>query len=269
MYLEEPGEPIEAQDEQVQDAPAPEAEKPDKVAGKSNEELVKMLKDQEKILGKWANEIGEVRRLKDELAGIRDSFRYAPPQGAQPRQEEQPPGIDDTEFLTRPSDAVRKVVRTEIGQMEQARKAQEWQRYQQDSLNAYNAGRTAAAKGNERLFEGIENDVAQTLFEGFRRGIADPNVLRDPATHINIARTIRINRDEWDKVIPPTRKAAPLTPTETPGGARRQEMPEGEEIQMDEDARAWAKSEGIDEKTAMKRIQQGVKARRGRIVKGT
>jgi len=67
----------ELESEQVQEPEAqveepvveekPEVVIPDKYQGKSVEDIVKMHQEAEKLIGKQAQEVGEVRRLADEL----------------------------------------------------------------------------------------------------------------------------------------------------------------------------------------------------------
>lgn len=76
---------------------------PDKYKGKSLEDIVKMHQEAEKLIGKQAQEVGEVRRLADELLKQKlsgEKQTYTPP-------KEEPQEID---FFEDPKTAVRKAV---------------------------------------------------------------------------------------------------------------------------------------------------------------
>jgi hypothetical protein len=94
---------LEAEEQkQVQAAPEPEAVKiPDKYKGKSLEDIVNMHQEAEKLIGRQAQEVGEVRRLADQLLRQQLSAN----QQVQPKQEE-----NELDFFEDPKQAVRKAV---------------------------------------------------------------------------------------------------------------------------------------------------------------
>jgi len=102
--IEKPSE-IEAEEQkQVEQEiiPEPEAYKvPDKYAGKSLEDIVKMHQEAEKLIGRQAQEVGEVRKLADQL--IKQNLN-----------KEQPVAKQETEidFFEDPKTAVQKAVET-------------------------------------------------------------------------------------------------------------------------------------------------------------
>jgi hypothetical protein len=73
---------------------------PDKYRGKELSDIVKMHQEAEKLIGKQAQEVGEVRKLADEL--IKQNLAGKP----QPIQEEEP----ELDFFENPQAAVRKTV---------------------------------------------------------------------------------------------------------------------------------------------------------------
>jgi hypothetical protein len=73
---------------------------PDKYRGKELSDIVKMHQEAEKLIGKQAQEVGEVRKLADEL--IKQNLAGKP----QPIQEEEP----EVDFFENPQAAVRKTV---------------------------------------------------------------------------------------------------------------------------------------------------------------
>jgi hypothetical protein len=82
--------------ETVKDEPV--AEVPEKYRGKSPEDLIKMHQESEKLIDRQASEVGEVRRLADDLI---KSQLYAKP------KEEQTPAVD---FFENPEEAIRHAV---------------------------------------------------------------------------------------------------------------------------------------------------------------
>ena len=87
--------------QQAQAAATPEAPKiPDKYKGKSLEEIVTMHQEAEKLIGRQAQEVGEVRRLADELLKQQLSQR-----------KEKPPEVEnELDFFEDPKLAVQKAV---------------------------------------------------------------------------------------------------------------------------------------------------------------
>lgn len=89
------------QQEQPQAQPVQEAPKvPEKYKGKSLEEIVNMHQEAEKLIGRQAQEVGEVRRLADELLKQQLS-----------QKKETPPQIEnELDFFEDPKLAVQKAV---------------------------------------------------------------------------------------------------------------------------------------------------------------
>jgi hypothetical protein len=73
---------------------------PDKYRGKQLSDIIKMHQEAEKLIGKQAQEVGEVRKLADEL--IKQNLAGKP----QPIKEEEP----EVDFFENPQAAVRKTV---------------------------------------------------------------------------------------------------------------------------------------------------------------
>ena len=73
---------------------------PDKYRGKELSDIIKMHQEAEKLIGKQAQEVGEVRKLADEL--IKQNLAGKP----QPIKEEEP----EVDFFENPHAAVRKTV---------------------------------------------------------------------------------------------------------------------------------------------------------------
>lgn len=93
--------------EQERNAPAHDVviddDIPDKLRGKSAKDLAKMYLDAEKLIGRQAQEVGEVRKLADEL--IRSKMQPAQVQQAAPSDD-----VDEVDFFANPKEAVAKMV---------------------------------------------------------------------------------------------------------------------------------------------------------------
>ena len=89
---------------EVQEEPE-KVEIPEKYKGKSLEDIVKMHQEAEKLIGRQAQEVGEVRRLADELLKQQPSSNK---QKAQPEVVE----TQEIDFFEDPKTAVQKAVAT-------------------------------------------------------------------------------------------------------------------------------------------------------------
>lgn len=85
------------QQQATQAAPAPEVHVPEKYKGKTTDDIIKMHQEAEKLIGKQAQEVGEVRKLADEL--LKQSL------ASKPQHIEQEPEID---FFEDPRKAIQK-----------------------------------------------------------------------------------------------------------------------------------------------------------------
>lgn len=76
---------------------------PEKLRGKSPAEIAKMYVEAEKLIGRQAQEVGEIRKLADEL--IRSKVQPAPQPVPQADDD-----IDEVEFFANPKEAIKKAV---------------------------------------------------------------------------------------------------------------------------------------------------------------
>lgn len=86
------------QQEQKQPDPPPEEDIPDEFRGKSVKDLVGITLHARKEMGRQANELGEIRKLADEL--IKSQLK--------PKEVEQPP--KEVDFFENPQEAIRRAV---------------------------------------------------------------------------------------------------------------------------------------------------------------
>ena len=92
---------VNALEEQVsEEKDKPSFELPEKFKGKTAEEIAKSYVELEKMTGRQAQELGELRRLADEYIKTQLS------EGKSKKEEE----VDDIDFLEKPEEAVSKVI---------------------------------------------------------------------------------------------------------------------------------------------------------------
>jgi len=113
---EEPNPPSEI--EAVESAPKPEI--PEKYRAKSLEEVIRMHQEAEKLIGKQAQEVGEVRKLADELLKQSISSKQ------QPKDEVEP----EIDFFEDPKKAVQKTVESHPDVLAARQAAAEFKRMQ-------------------------------------------------------------------------------------------------------------------------------------------
>ena len=95
------GEEVKVEEQTLEKSVEPESSDiPDKYRGKSLDDIIKMHQEAEKLIGKQAQEVGEVRKLADEL--IKQNLAGK----SQPIKEEEP----EVDFFENPQAAVRKTV---------------------------------------------------------------------------------------------------------------------------------------------------------------
>ena len=110
------GDGTQQQQGQQQDQ-RPEDQIPEKFKGKTPLEIIEMYQNAESELGRARNEIGQVRRLADELLGINRATQAARTENAN-QQPRKPLTQDD--ILSNPEQAVTSVVKAEADQRERA-----------------------------------------------------------------------------------------------------------------------------------------------------
>ena len=91
---------LEAVETQIESKPDPDADLPEKYRGKSVKDIAKMHQEAEKLLNRHAQEVGEVRKLADEL--IKSQLK--------PKHVEAP--IAEVDFFENPQEAIRRAVET-------------------------------------------------------------------------------------------------------------------------------------------------------------
>jgi hypothetical protein len=83
--------------------PEPETDIPDKYQGKTAMQIIKMHQDAERLLGRQGNELGDLRKVVDDLV-----------QTMQAKPSDPAPQEPETDFFTDPKEATRRAVRSEL-----------------------------------------------------------------------------------------------------------------------------------------------------------
>ena len=168
----------QVKDEQPEATPAVETPNPEdeldmKYRGKSAAEIAKMHREAEKLIARQANEVGEIRKLADELL----RSQLAKPQ----KQEEVQPEVD---FFADPKEAIRRAVESNPRVQAAEQRAIEVQRmYAQQMLLAKHPDMpkvvldpefqdwVKASRVRTKLFEQADNydvDAAEELLTTFK-----------------------------------------------------------------------------------------------------
>lgn len=115
------GEEIKVEEQTLEKSVEPESNDiPDKYRGKSLDDIIRMHQEAEKLIGKQAQEVGEVRKLADEL--IKQNLG-----GKQQAVKEEEPEVD---FFENPQKAVQKTVESHPAVLEAKQAAQEFKKMQ-------------------------------------------------------------------------------------------------------------------------------------------
>jgi hypothetical protein len=80
-----------------------ESKIPEKYRGKTPDELLKIVMDQEKFIGRQAEEVGFARKMAEEITRTRQS---AQPAKAPPQEDD----LDEADFFSNPKEAINKAV---------------------------------------------------------------------------------------------------------------------------------------------------------------
>ena len=118
------GDEFQAEEVKSQSAPPPEEPAiPEKYKGKSMDDIIKMHQEAEKLIGRQAQEVGEVRKLADDL--IKQQLN---------KKEDTQPRVEDNEidYFADPDKAVNRAVENNPI-VKQLKEQQEMQRRQQQA----------------------------------------------------------------------------------------------------------------------------------------
>lgn len=228
---EEPVAPApEAADEPVQETP------PSKYAGKSPEELARMLEEQERYLGRLGNELGDTRQQAEywrQQAELVRQAREAQGNAAAP----QPRGSewDWQKFQEQPDAIIESLVDRRLQQAERARE-------ERDFAREFQRGKDLAMKTRPGMFKGIEDKVEALVVNGKRGGFVNSASVGDPETWYYAAGLLKMRESNFNfggvNPVPPTQTERPI--------ARKQASDEAREsVEFDEKTLAQIKGLGF------------------------
>lgn len=224
---------------------------PEKLAGKSAEEIASQYLELEKKLGEQGRELGELRsRIPQQ-----PQFQPPPPQ-FYPQQPIQPEPRIEFDY-GKPEESVIRIVdhlvEKRLEAERQNRATHEVRQREQEAQVNYQSGRDTALKSNPRLFEGIEADVDQIMQTGYRQLGWHPAILRDPKAWERAAVNLRFDRGEYDRLAKPSIQPPQPSHTAVPNLAKS-ETKAG--VELDDDTRKMAKEFGISEQEARDIIEK-------------
>ena len=187
--------------------------------GKKPEELAKMHWELSKKLGEQGQVIGSLKDLVEELRAGREATKPDPFQTSyEPTQttpkEPAETQYDEGDYLT--VGTAKKLLGDILSKRDEVTQKQAVQQNLQKAAMAHAKGKQIM-KENPKLFEGIERDVESTIvnyYKSYALGGADVSqYLQDPNVWKKTAISMRIDRGEWDRVVPD--KINPVRPTST------------------------------------------------------
>lgn len=224
-------------------------------AGKSPEELQGIIREQDRLIGRFGERLGKVDVLEQQLTGLQEFLTraaQAPPETPPNKMEYDPLNPDryiDEKLATERQKLIKEFQRVEA------------QKHAQDVQYNYNRGKFAAFSSDPDLFAGIENDVEQVMRGTAMSEKLHPSELADERRWKLAAKVIRLERGEDDKVIR-RKSGAAVVSSERPGGARK--TLEDDDVVLTQEELAQAREDGMDEKTATEIIRNEMARQRKR-----
>ena len=223
-----PAEPTTPQGTQVIEPTVPPV--PEKYKGKSAEELVRLLEETE----------SEGTRRSKQISDLRADLEYS--ESLRQRRAEQiqdqqvfSPGLPPKEpqfawDYEKPVESTVTIAESIWQRREAERQSREAQTKAYEAQAFFAEGKRQAEKSNPRIFEGIEKEVDQVVYDSYRAGIIPLYELRNPETRVRAAQLIHLRDGKYDR-LRPTIEPMKATATETPTSARVKEG--GQTVSLD------------------------------------
>lgn len=210
---------------------------PPELKEKSQEELARLLQetrkqfdDTKKKLGEQGQDLGErLKTMEDRLEyyrrGEEDRQRlydmYNQPATQSPQsQGPQTPGFNYED----PDGSITKILDARDRQRQEQMRVMARQAAVKEGSAAYRQGRDLAYRQEPELYRGIERDVEQRIYDTYswlaEKGTSVKDYVGNPGIWKKAAQNIRLEREEYNHLIP--RKSPPMsaTSTETPQPAK-------------------------------------------------
>lgn len=182
--------------------------------GKTPDQIVQELEEQRRY----------ITQLNERAARAEYEANYARTLYEQSRkkQEEAQPAIQvsEEEYVQNPIQATVRIVQQALERDKAERERKEREQYLNTARNNYDVGRREATRRNPRIFNGIENEVANEVFRAFEKGAVNSEALANPEFWEASAAMLRIAKGDWD--LARYRNTQPVSPayTETPSPQR-------------------------------------------------
>lgn len=242
------------------ETPAPDI--PKEYEGKTVEDFIKMDKEAQKELGERAKQIGD---LKSNLA-YSDQLRELAMQRAREPQSVQAEEPKPDWNFEKPIESVEQIVERKLKEREKVNQQANVQQARAEAQSNYAEGRRTSMKRNPGLYEGIEREVENAVYEGYQRGQANIRDLRNPDAWDIVAKMIHLRDDRIDRLQPTA-----IKPVETIGGELPTPAPPGTTEKpftdldyTDEDVQKMVKQYGLTKEEA----EEIVKEEQGAIARG-
>lgn len=278
------------QDEPV-DTPPPKSFK-DRFKGKSPEELLDILEEKERFIGQKTTELTDLKSRIESLESSQvtggaqvepdlghDPFSFMPPTrsyqgygGFDPNAvgpgiaPGAPAGGSDAQTFDyeKPVESTRNVVRQELASFQLNSMAREFNQNVTRAKSAFVIGSKSALGRNKRLFGGIEKEVQKRVYDFYypfvMQGQPVDDILRTDEPWEKAAQNIRLERREFDKLMPEKIKPMAATRTEHPDSALPGPRESGKRFtDVDwgsDEVRAWMKAHKFTRKDAEEIIAQ-------------
>ena len=229
-------------------------------SGKTPAELKAIIQEQDRMIGRQSNEsVAKVRSLEERLNYIQQAIESRPVQQAPIEQRPQ------RQFdITEPERFINETVDEKLTRFGSFLAQRESQREQKETVASIAKGRKDAIKDNPRLYEGIESTVEQAIRMGLSQRIIDPQTAANPDTWEAVAQRLRLERGEYDRVVPQAKKPMAATQTEAPNGRRVGTA--DDDVELTDEDRMSAKQWGISEKEYVESVRKGRQmARKGEL----
>lgn len=238
--VEQPQKEAKAKEAPVTDKGGTTPEPAERWAGKSPEELLQIVREQDSMIGKQSTTIDTQKKdleyYEQQISQPKtpqypqgqqfptpygqqtyDPYgqplpqQYGMPPWGQPQQE--PPVQFNYE---NPMESVQTAVQRELQRADQKRQVEEARKYAYEAREGFEEGKNRARKSNPKLYEGIEKEVEGAIQGFYQQGFLRPSDMRREDTWETAAQVIRLKRGELNYLRP--QSPSPMTPphSETP-----------------------------------------------------
>jgi len=184
---------------------------PKEYEGKTLEEMIRMDQESQKTIGEQAKQVGD---LKNNLAysdQLRELAMQRAREGSQAVQQPEELKLDWN--FEKPIESVQEIVKRELDTREKKRQVNDLEKVKAEAKSNYAEGRSLALKQNPDLFEGIERETEDAVYNSYMTGIIGAHALRNPEAWNMAAKLIHLRDGKIDRL-----QSTGVKPVETVGG---------------------------------------------------